>query len=60
MSTGLVSDPKEYRFCGYGEAVAERALAANGLRAIWGAYANGNLRGRVSNAPRLDFWQTGE
>ena len=34
VRAGLVSDPKEYRFCGYGEAVAGRLLATKGLRVI--------------------------
>ena len=55
VRAGLVSDPKEYRFCGYGEAVAERSLAAKGLRAIWGAYADGSRRGRVSIADALQM-----
>jgi REP element-mobilizing transposase RayT len=55
VRAGLVSDPKEYRFCGYGEAVAERSLAAKGLRAIWGAYADGSQRGRVSIADALQM-----
>ena len=32
----LVSDPKDYRFCGYGEAVAGGKAAQAGLRAILG------------------------
>ena len=34
VRAGLVSDPKDYRFCGYGEAVAGRAKAQAGLHAI--------------------------
>lgn len=34
VRAGLVSDPKDYRFCGYGEAVAGDAKAQAGLRAI--------------------------
>jgi putative transposase len=34
VRAGLVSDPKDYRFCGYGEAVAGGAKAQAGLRAI--------------------------
>ena len=31
MRAGLVADPKDYRFCGYGEAVAGRNAAIRGL-----------------------------
>jgi putative transposase len=34
VRAGLVSDPKDYRFCGYGEAVAGGSKAQAGLRAI--------------------------
>ncbi|HAV13044.1 MAG TPA: transposase [Opitutae bacterium] len=48
VRAGLVEDPKDYRFCGYAEAVAGVKLAKYGLRAIWAAYADGSLRGRSS------------
>jgi REP element-mobilizing transposase RayT len=35
VRAGLVEDPKDYRFCGYAEAVAEHALAKRGLTRIW-------------------------
>ena len=35
VRAGLVEDPKDYRFCGYAEAVAGDALAMEGLRRIW-------------------------
>ena len=57
---GLVKDPKDYRFCGYAEAVAHSMdstgsqqagpgrqagqRARNGIRHIWCAYADGSLR----------------
>ena len=44
----LVKDPKDYRFCGYAEAVAEGGEAAKGLRANWAAYADGSLRSNVA------------
>ena len=34
VRAGLVSDPKDYRFCGYGEAVADGHKAQAGLRTI--------------------------
>jgi hypothetical protein len=36
VRAGLVSDPKDYRFCGYGEAVAGHEKARAGLRAVLG------------------------
>jgi REP element-mobilizing transposase RayT len=56
VRAGLVEDPKDYRFCGYAEAVAHstnsgqahsrgpRHGAMRGIRHIWSAYADGNLR----------------
>jgi putative transposase len=34
VRAGLVEDPKDYRFCGYGEAVAGNALARTGLALV--------------------------
>jgi hypothetical protein len=48
VRAGLVEDPKEYRFCGYAEAVARRQAARRGLRVIWAAYADGSERKRLS------------
>lgn len=39
VRAGLVEDPKDYRFCGYAEAVAGGAAALEGLRKIWCNYA---------------------
>ncbi len=36
VRAGLVEDPKEYRFCGYAEAVAGSSIARDGLKAICG------------------------
>ena len=42
VRAGLVDDPKDYRFCGYAEAVAGRQLAQNGLaRLVEGARSQG-------------------
>jgi REP element-mobilizing transposase RayT len=35
VRAGLVEDPKDYRFCGYAEAVAGEVVAQQGLAAIW-------------------------
>ena len=39
VRAGLVDDPKDYRFCGYAEAVAGGAQALDGLQKIWAAYS---------------------
>jgi hypothetical protein len=38
VRAGLVKDPKDYRFCGYAEAVAGIVEAKKGLVAIWADY----------------------
>ena len=48
VRAGLVEDPKDYRFCGYAEAVAGQRAAQKGIRGIWAAYADGSLRGESS------------
>ncbi|MFP4259593.1 MAG: transposase [Opitutales bacterium] len=48
VRAGIVSDPKDYRFCGYAEAAAGHALAERGLRDIWQAYADGSVRHRLT------------
>jgi len=35
VRAGLVEDPKDYRFCGYAEAVATAGKARNGIENIW-------------------------
>lgn len=37
VRAGLVEDPKDYRFCGYAEAVAGNKHAREGVGAIWAA-----------------------
>jgi len=39
VRAGLAADPKDYRFCGYAEAVSGRARARAGLRRVWADYA---------------------
>lgn len=39
VRAGLVSDPKDYRFCGYAEAVAGQLKAQQGLRTVLGGDA---------------------
>ena len=35
VRAGIVEDPKDYRFCGYAEAVAGVVVAKRGLTAVW-------------------------
>jgi hypothetical protein len=44
VRAGMVEDPKDYRYCGYAEAVAGLQEAREGLRAIWAAYDSDPLR----------------
>jgi len=41
VRAGIVEDPKDYRFCGYAEAVAGVGLAQAGLRGIWADHLGG-------------------
>jgi hypothetical protein len=54
VRAGLVTDPKDYRFCGYGEAVAGNPLARAGLLRLHG----GNWR-RAHAAHRIGLFGTG-
>jgi REP element-mobilizing transposase RayT len=40
VRAGLVQDPKDYRFCGYAEAVAGEFEAKKGVVAIWADHVN--------------------
>ena len=44
VRAGLVEDPKDYRWCGYAEAVAGTKKAQCGLEMIWATYADGSQR----------------
>jgi putative transposase len=54
VRAGLVSDPKDYRHCGYAEAVAGRRLARKGLATILSHTSSGTNRTVTwaSTAPR--------
>ncbi|MFU8847495.1 MAG: transposase [Opitutales bacterium] len=39
VRAGFVEDPKDYRFCGYAEAVVGHKLAREGLWAVWAEHA---------------------
>lgn len=41
VRAGMVDDPKDYRFCGYAEAVAGRKKAIGGLQVVWSAFGAG-------------------
>lgn len=44
VRAGLEDDPKDYRWCGYAEAVAGNQKAQRGLEMIWATYADGSRR----------------
>jgi len=44
VRAGLVEDPKDYRFCGYAEAVAGNRASKKGLSQVWAAHADGSAR----------------
>ncbi len=44
VRAGLVEDPKDYRWCGYAEAVAGNLKAQRGLGVVWARYASGEPR----------------
>ncbi|MFU8848429.1 MAG: transposase [Opitutales bacterium] len=48
VRAGLVDDPKDYRFCGYAEAVAGQVRAQEGLTQVWGTRADGSARSASS------------
>ncbi len=50
VRAGIVSDPGEYRWCGYAEAMAGKPEAVEGLVAITGATAE-RVYGQALNAP---------
>jgi len=46
VRAGIVTDPKDYRFCGYGEAVSGREKAREGLRRVWADHPGTGSAGR--------------
>jgi len=54
VRAGLVADPKDYRFCGYAEAVSGRREAREGLRRIWADHVEkgADEKGSQANALR--------
>ena len=53
VRAGLVKDPKDYRFCGFAEAVAGKPEAQEGLRIVWAAYADGSGRKALTEEAAL-------
>ncbi|NBB81574.1 MAG: transposase [Verrucomicrobia bacterium] len=52
VRAGLVSDPKDYRFCGYAEAVADETRSKKGLIHIWSDHGAKRIDSAL-NAHRL-------
>ncbi|MFU8848745.1 MAG: transposase [Opitutales bacterium] len=50
VRAGMVEDPKDYRFCGYAEAVAGQKRAQAGLAQVWSTRADGSVREQVVGA----------
>ncbi|MFP4069296.1 MAG: transposase [Opitutales bacterium] len=48
VRAGFAKDPKDYRFCGYGQAVSGDRRARRGLCVVWAAYADGSSRGGLN------------
>jgi putative transposase len=59
VRAGIVKDPKDYRWCGYGEAVAGRERAREGLAAVLGHAGDAKWRAVAANY-RLLIYATGE
>lgn len=47
VRAGLVEDPKDYRYCGYAEAVVGNLQAREGLQAIWHDHVGAATRNRL-------------
>jgi len=55
VRAGLVRDPKDYRFSGYGEAVAGRPEATRGLALVWADWlGKGTSSGNEAGSKRND------
>jgi len=61
VRAGIVEDPKDYRFCGYAEAVAGNQSAVDGLARIWADHAGGGASAEILRAHRsLIFGKGGD
>ena len=59
VRAGLVADPKDYRYCGYGEAVGGVRRAREGLRAVMGEEGQRGWS-EVGQAYRMMLYRDGE
>lgn len=55
IRAGIVTDPKDYRWSGYGEAVAGGRLARAGLQQAWQALRNGKVGLKIAMAEYRSF-----
>ena len=53
VRAGLVEDPKDYRFCGYGEAIAGCEEMRKGLVRVWASRLGADLAGDTACAAAL-------
>ncbi|NQY33178.1 MAG: transposase [Coraliomargarita sp.] len=53
VRAGIVEDPKDYRFCGYAEAVSGEAGAREGLRRVWADHASAISSNRAATMARV-------
>ncbi|MDA1044549.1 MAG: transposase [Verrucomicrobia bacterium] len=60
VRAGIVKDPKAYRFCGYGEAIAGCSKAREGLRKVMATLGAGGKWRDVASAYRKYLYQQGE
>ena len=57
VRAGIVDDPKDYRFCGYAEAIAGVVVAQRGLTAVWSDSGARRSDSALACASLVDFWQ---
>lgn len=60
VRAGLVEDPKEYRYCGYGEAEGGSVKARAGLARVMESLTRTGSWGEVGHAYRIHVYQSGE
>jgi len=59
VRAGLVEDPKDYRFCGYAEAVSGGRKARRGLRGVWADHVGSAGEGKAMEAHRMLIFAKG-
>jgi len=60
VRAGIVKDPKDYRYCGYGEAVAGLKEALEGLRSVMVGLGQSGEWSRISSIYRKHLYVSGE